>query len=968
MAAKSEYAKLSIFLTKLAISLRLMTVEGKLQPSYMQILVTIPGAAEVPLEMVSESTFSIGGSQSQAVLQVDGLPPLCHIRVSADEGSLTVAAKDGNTELYTDEKNHRIEQLRAEHSLAFKIGRAGHRIAIKRGLTATFGNYLLTGRIGGGGMADVYAARQLGIGGFNRKVAVKLIQPHMSSVKSAEKMFLDEARIAAEVNHHHAAKIIEIGEHSGILYMAMEYIDGISVSDLVGQFHARRQHLPADLVAVLIAQACSGLHALHELRDPAGRLRNVVHRDVSPSNMMLTNEGLLKVIDFGLARDNMQERTTGRVLKGKPSYMSPEQVESKPLDRRSDIFALGTIAFELLTGVSPFGRDEVVPTLYAVVHEQPPPLHAYRSDITERLQRAIYAALEKNRDKRTATAAVLGAEMQQVMIEYGGQSGQYLSPDIIAAFLLQQKFRLQSPLPALLTKLPESLTIRPPTPPAPPVKNSLISSPGRLVGSRLTGSPYVISRYLGGRPDEKLDVHKLIYLAQVSGDKANAPPADLTWPGGGTRVVLALCGRGPDLASLPDAQNARLAQLAARRHRSSCPPYLVPVFHTAVAWAGGPLYLVMPAVESRLLLDSGNLPTQAHERLPLVEALWGALSSAQHDQPQFVHGDIKPENLGIQTVKNLQVSFLDFSLEDALGLARRPPSHPSLYTAPECRTGQPPDAAADVFSAAAVSFALLGGDLAQLPADSAAARPLLPANSQIPAGVEQMLRQALHADPERRPAASEVLGRLRQRPSPRPPAPILPPLPAPPRTTMEMGRSGAEYQRIAPPPIGTEQRLPTSKGIDVVLYSLEIHPGRHHSPSLLPLSHVPGLLPVPLQVLGRTNGVVAELVEPSVPGKHRPSIYQNALEPSTRCDSFLIASAVENTHIDVGHRKLWVQRIFIKCQARAAPREPLLLALSELNLEIEAPLTTDRLIAFQTTCATSGIAYVALVMVRNSAV
>jgi len=936
-----------------------MTMAGKLQPSYVQILVTLPeGPAEVLLEIVSETPFSIGGSQSRATFLVDGLPALCHIQIAADPSSLAVSTKDGNTELYTDEKSKRIDHLRAEHSLILRVGTGGHRISIKRGITATFGNYLLTGRIGGGGMADVYAARQLGIGGFNRKVAVKLIQAHMSAVKNAEQMFLDEARIAAEVNHHNTAKIIEIGEHGGILYIAMEYIDGIPVSDLVGQFYERRQHLPADLVAALIAQACSGLHALHELRDAAGRLRNVVHRDVSPSNMMLTNEGMLKVIDFGLARDNMQERTTGRVLKGKPSYMSPEQVESKPLDRRSDVFALGTIAFELLAGVSPFGRDEVVPTLYAVVHEPPPPLRSYRSDLSVRLERAIYAALEKNRDKRIPTAAALGAELQLAMIEYGGH---FLTPDIISTFLLQQKFRLQSAPPELLLKLPESLATRPSPSPA---KDALIKAPGRLVGTQLAGSPYVISRYLGQRPNESLEFHKLLYLAQVSSDKANAPPADLTRPGGGSRVVLALCGRGAELAPLSAVQNERLERLAAARHRSTCPSYLVPVFHTGLAWEGGPTYVVMPAVESRLILDGGSLPSQAHERMPLVEALWVALATAHREQTQFVHGDIKPENLGIHGGKNFQLVFLDFSLEDALGLVRRPPSHPSVYTAPECLAGQRPDAAADVFSAAAVSFALLGGDVSQLQESivRGTARPHIPANSFIPAGIDQLLGLALHADPERRLPASEVLNRLRRHNAARPPAPA----PLPPPSAEATGPSSG-LQRIAPPPLDTEQRLRTASGIDVILYSLDLLPSRHHSPSLLPLSSVPGLLPAPLQVLGRSHGVVAELGEPSSPGKHRPSIYQNALEPSTRCDSFLIASAVEHTHIDVGHRKLWVQRVFIKCQARPTPRDPLILPLPELGLEIEAVPPIDRLIAFQTTCATSGIVHIALVMVRNTA-
>jgi serine/threonine protein kinase len=133
-------------------------------------------------------------------------------------------------------------------------------------------------------------------------VALKLIQPEMFEIVDASSMFLDEARIASEINHHNVVKIYDVGEQDGVLFLAMEYLRGVTVSSLIGQFMRRGETMPPDLAAAIIAQSCAGLHAAHQLRDGNGRLLNVVHRDVSPSNLMVLPEGLVKVIDFGVAR------------------------------------------------------------------------------------------------------------------------------------------------------------------------------------------------------------------------------------------------------------------------------------------------------------------------------------------------------------------------------------------------------------------------------------------------------------------------------------------------------------------------------------------------------------------------------------------------------------------------------------------------------------------------------------------
>ena len=159
-----------------------------------------------------------------------------------------------------------------------------------------------------------------------------------------------------------------------MLFLAMEYLRGVTVSSLIGQFMRRGETMPPDLAAAIIAQSCAGLHAAHQLRDGNGRLLNVVHRDVSPSNLMVLPEGLVKVIDFGVARADTRLLRKEEGLQGKPAYMSPEQIMLQPLDARSDVFALGVVLYEMCSGQPLFARDDTAATFYAIVRGEITPL------------------------------------------------------------------------------------------------------------------------------------------------------------------------------------------------------------------------------------------------------------------------------------------------------------------------------------------------------------------------------------------------------------------------------------------------------------------------------------------------------------------------------------------------------------------------------------------------------------------
>jgi eukaryotic-like serine/threonine-protein kinase len=212
--------------------------------------------------------------------------------------------------------------------------------------------YELLSVLAQGGMGTVWLARLSGKLGFERLVALKTILPTYSGDRQFCDMFLDEAKLAARIDHENVARILEIGEDSGLLYYAMELIDGESLRKVYRDVRAAKAEFPLGIALRIVADACAGLHATHELRDDAGRPLQVVHRDVSPQNLLVSVRGTTKLIDFGVAKANARssEETVAGTLKGKLEYMAPEQARGLALDRRADVYALGAVLYELLAG------------------------------------------------------------------------------------------------------------------------------------------------------------------------------------------------------------------------------------------------------------------------------------------------------------------------------------------------------------------------------------------------------------------------------------------------------------------------------------------------------------------------------------------------------------------------------------------------------------------------------------------
>jgi serine/threonine protein kinase len=243
----------------------------------------------------------------------------------------------------------------AEHSASDELLDDEDLVAERLTRGTCLGRYELLLPIAKGGMARVWAARQHGQRGFSKIVAIKTILPHLARDPEFERMFLDEARIASMVHHPNVCEIYELGEEGRALYLAMEWVNGESLAHVL-RAGGRCEPLEPRIVARIVSDVCAGLNAAHNLRDDDGNAMDVVHRDVSPHNILLSAGGHVKVADFGVAKalgQHHSSTSTGQ-LKGKINYMAPEQITGRAIDRRSDVFSLGCVLYEATTGLQPF--------------------------------------------------------------------------------------------------------------------------------------------------------------------------------------------------------------------------------------------------------------------------------------------------------------------------------------------------------------------------------------------------------------------------------------------------------------------------------------------------------------------------------------------------------------------------------------------------------------------------------------
>jgi serine/threonine-protein kinase len=279
------------------------------------------------------------------------------------------------------------------------------------------GRYELLMPLAAGGMAMVWAARMKGTRGFQKIVAVKTMLPKLSDDASFEQMFLDEASLASQVRHPHVVEIMDLGEQDGVLYLVMEWIDGVPLNQLM-RTAKKSGGIPLPVAVRIVMQACAGLHAAHELRDEKGQLVGLVHRDISPQNVLVTYDGVTKVVDFGVAKATALGggATAAGQIKGKIAYMAPEQIKGATIDRRVDVFALGVVLYALTTGKHPFRKESEAATMYRICSLEPAMsprklVPAYPAS----LERVLLQSLAKDPAKRYPTCNELLRALDQAL-------------------------------------------------------------------------------------------------------------------------------------------------------------------------------------------------------------------------------------------------------------------------------------------------------------------------------------------------------------------------------------------------------------------------------------------------------------------------------------------------------------------------------------------------------------------------
>jgi serine/threonine-protein kinase len=283
----------------------------------------------------------------------------------------------------------------------------------------TYGRYEILGRLAVGGMAEVFLAREMASHGAARHVAVKRILPQIADDATFVEMFLDEARLAMRLTHPNICHIYDIGELEETYFIAMEWVNGVAFGKLITK--GREQGgMPINIAVKIIAHVADALNYAHQARDGVGRPLNIVHRDVSPQNIMVRYDGVVKLLDFGIAKAATQtSQTEAGIVKGKFSYMSPEQCLGKPLDARSDIFAIGACLYEGLTGKPAFRRGSDLDTMRAIVHEPIPSARLVRTDVPPRLDAILRKALAKDPVQRFQTAGELYVALERFLAEEG---------------------------------------------------------------------------------------------------------------------------------------------------------------------------------------------------------------------------------------------------------------------------------------------------------------------------------------------------------------------------------------------------------------------------------------------------------------------------------------------------------------------------------------------------------------------
>jgi serine/threonine protein kinase len=280
--------------------------------------------------------------------------------------------------------------------------------------------YRVVEKLESGGMAEVFRAESEGLQGFRKQVAIKRVLPHLSSKKKFISMFLDEARLSAQLSHSNCVQVFDIGVGDSAYFIVMEFVDGANLKAIIEHIKKTGRDFPVEAAVSISIELCKGLAYAHELTDPNGVPLYIVHRDMSPPNVLITKHGEVKIVDFGLAKANSQlEKSEPGIIKGKFSYLAPEAAMGQDVDARTDIFAVGIILWELLAGQRLFLGDTDFQTVKRVQAAQVPSISQINKKVPQELERIVARALARDPDQRYRTARELGLDLSKFLFHNG---------------------------------------------------------------------------------------------------------------------------------------------------------------------------------------------------------------------------------------------------------------------------------------------------------------------------------------------------------------------------------------------------------------------------------------------------------------------------------------------------------------------------------------------------------------------
>jgi serine/threonine protein kinase len=286
--------------------------------------------------------------------------------------------------------------------------------------------YRVIEKLASGGMAEVFRAESAGLEGFKKQVAIKRVLPHLSEKKKFISMFLDEARLSAHLSHSNCVQVFDIGVGDNAYFIVMEYVDGADLKAVLETLKKQGRELAVEEAVFIAIKICEGLCYAHELTDQEGRPFAVVHRDVSPPNVLMTKHGEIKIVDFGLAKASSQlEKSEPGIIKGKFSYLSPEAALGKDVDHRTDIFAVGIILWEMLAGRRLFLGDTDFATVKLVQQAPVPPLTKIHAQVTPDLERIVNRSLARDPAQRYQSARDLAVALNDFLYRYGKPVGSF---------------------------------------------------------------------------------------------------------------------------------------------------------------------------------------------------------------------------------------------------------------------------------------------------------------------------------------------------------------------------------------------------------------------------------------------------------------------------------------------------------------------------------------------------------------